>query len=327
MNKQKLEKFANHSLTNKKEIEEIMNWIEASETNREEFNHLKNRQAYKYFLNFDKIQNNQRSTIPLYKKFRIYEITKYAAILILVFLIGGVLFQPIKNTLLGYGVKLNKIVVPYGESAELILADQTHVWLNSGSTLKYPSDFGSGARKVELSGEAFFDVSTRKGSPFIVNTSELRVKVLGTSFNVEALPNAKTIDITLVKGSICIENNEGKRITKLKPHERAVFNKKSKKIKISSSVDTKLYTSWKDGVIYFEDESLEMIASKIEAWFNIIIVFDDPSLKNIKYTGAILKNKPIDQLLEILNYTANIDTNMEIKHLEPNVVHIKKRSQ
>lgn len=323
MNERKLNKLATNSLKNRKEIEKTIDWIEANKANLEKYNHIKNLHAYKFFINFDEIQTNP-ITNESSPKYSTSILVKYAAILILVFLAGGFLFQPIINSVFVHQQNFHEILVPFGESAELILADQTHVWLNSGSKLIYSSDFGTGNRTVELSGEAFFDVYPDKSKPFIVKTDKIQIKVLGTNFNVKALPNSRTIDVTLVKGSVCLEKSSGEVISRLKPNQRAVFNKESQTLNIST-VDTKLYTSWKEGILYFQDKTLEEIASNIESWFNIKIVFDDPALKNIKYTGAILKNKPIDQLLEILSYTANVDTDIEIKRLEPNVVHIKKK--
>jgi transmembrane sensor len=242
----------------------------------------------------------------------------------LAFFVGGKLFPFIKNLIIGPRENYNEVIVPLGESAEVVLSDQTHVWLNSGSKFKYPSEFNTGSRMVELSGEAFFDVTKNKKQPFIVITPELRVKVLGTNFNLEATPNSEITNITLVEGIVNVESSNEKFISQLKPNQRAIFNRKSHTLKISQ-VDTKLYTSWKKGIIYFRDEPLEKIASKLENWFNLEIIFDDPELKKIKYTGTILKNKPIDQLLDILSYTANVDSEIEIKNLNPSVVHIKRK--
>jgi ferric-dicitrate binding protein FerR (iron transport regulator) len=210
-----------------------------------------------------------------------------------------------------------------GESAEVILADQTHVWLNSGARLAYPSNFHGKTRGVKLTGEAYFEVKRNEKQPFEVNTHGLIINVLGTSFNVDAFEGSKLVNVTLVEGKVNLENVEGKVLATLAPNENASYNTNNNTIEISK-VNTTFYTSWKEGTIYFKDEKLVDIAKKLERWYNVEVVFDQESVKELKFTGAILKNKPIDQIMEILKYTSDVDYSIDIRINKPNMVHFKK---
>ncbi|WP_010665624.1 FecR family protein [Marinilabilia salmonicolor] len=322
MDREKLQKFVDNSLTDSGEIEEVINWIELDEKNREEYNRLKNTWSYLGFKNFNtilQIQNRNKHT----RRFILSTFVRYAALIILAFMAGGASFFLYWLNIPSNASSLNEIVVPYGETAEVILSDHTHVWLNSGSKLKYPTAFDNRNRRVELEGEAYFKVQKNEKKPFIVSTSHLNVNVLGTSFNVEAFEGAETINVTLVEGKVNIEDSAGGILADLNPNENAAFDRESKILKIEKKVDTKMLTSWKDGIIYFENQQLRDIAKKLEHWFNLNIVFQDPTLKEVRYTGAILKNKPIDQIFEILKYTTDIDYSMKINDTEPSVVFIK----
>lgn len=190
---------------------------------------------------------------------------------------------------------------------------------------KIPDSFREEQRDVELTGEAYFDVQRNEQKPFFVNASDVRVNVLGTSFNVEAFRDGQTVNVTLVEGKVNLENQDGELLSELKPTERASYNIQNKEVHVTN-VDTKLYTSWKEGIIYFKNERLETIARQLEQWYNLEIVFEESSLKEQKYTGTVLKNKPVDQILNILKYTTDIDYKMEIRNLKPNVVYVKKEA-
>lgn len=325
MNKEKLHNFVLNQLTNQFDIEEVVRWIEASEDNKEEFETLKNLWAISGFANYDsyvKIEEDQtvefknRQTIPL-------KLLKYAAVFVFAFFIGSLLVYFTKTQDAGK-LTLNKIIVPEGESAEVYLSDNTHVWLNSGTELIYPAQFQGKTRDVQLSGEAYFDVVHNPANPFHVKTNQLTVEVLGTSFNVESYAHENVVSVTLVEGKVTLQNPTGKALTELTPGDNAKYNLAEKEINIKT-VDTDFFTSWKDGYLVFKDETLEEIAKKFERWYNMKVRFDDEQIKQVKYTGTILKNKPIDQILEILKYTTGIDYSIEIINNKPSVIHLKRK--
>ena len=214
------------------------------------------------------------------------------------------------------------MTVPFGQSVELALSDSTKVWLNSGSKFRYASNFSSKSRVVELDGEAFFDVATDKKHPFVIKTTNLDVKVTGTSFNVDAYSENDKTNITLVEGRVEIQSKSGKTVAELLPNMNAGFSKSTNELNLKK-VNVDFYTSWTTGTIVFREEPLGEIAKKLEKWYSVEIVFDQEDIKDIAFSGSILKNKPIDQILEILTYISRIGYQMETNNNQPNVIHLK----
>ena len=321
MKEETLYKYASNSITDKSELEKVVCWIEASPDNQKEYNRIKNQWSYAGFKNFESLlKETSVHQVSLNAKRKVIrlEILKYAAVFILAFVIGGYSLSLLNNT----EIAVNEIIVPLGETTEVILSDQTHIWLNSGARLSYPSQFNGKIREVNLSGEAYFEVKRNEKKPFHVLTSNLVVNVLGTSFNVEAYNNSRYVNVTLVDGKVNIENKEGDLLSVLSPDENAKFDRSKEKIEISP-VNTTFYKSWKEGAINFKDERLVDIAAKLERWFNVEIVFDQETVKEYRFTGSVLKNKPVDQILEILKFTSNIEYSIDINNQTPNIIHLK----
>lgn len=249
---------------------------------------------------------------------------RYAAVFLLAFIIGGLSLYFTSNDLFQPEIAYNEIIVPPGQHSEIILADNTHVWLNSGAKLKYPSSFSGKNREVELSGEAYFEVTKNKKKPFQVITPEITVNVLGTCFNVEAFHDSKFVNVVLVEGKVNLESKTGKILAVLAPSELASLDIESSKMNIST-INTRQYISWKEGIIYFKDERLEDIVKKMENWYNINVLFEQDGIKDIKVTGSIMKNKPVNQILDILKYTSEIDYSINIRSNQPNIVHLKRK--
>ena len=227
---------------------------------------------------------------------------KYAAILVVAFLAGN-LIRPasleVKET------HFSEITVPYGQMSQLTLSDGTKIWLNSWTTLRYPERFAEDQRVVSIEGEAYFEVAKMPDKPFTVNTSDLKVKVLGTSFNLSAYKTDDGTSVTLVEGKVSVHDNAGNTIALLSPGQKATKNKNETDIDIQN-VETGFYSAWTDGEIFFDDEPLEQIAIKLERWFNVEITFADERLKLYRFTGTILKNKPVDQIMQALELLSPI---------------------
>jgi ferric-dicitrate binding protein FerR (iron transport regulator) len=327
MDKEKLAQFAANLVTDRREIEEIVSWIEASPDHQKEFNQIKNQQIYEGLRNFEDLskevwKNNSVRPSVSGKTIRL-QILRYAAVFILAFSLGGSSLFLLRNSLDNEAITFNEIIVPLGESSEVILADQTHVWLNSGARLRYPSSFQGKIREVKLTGEAFFEVSRNGKRPFHVVTPSLTVDVLGTSFNVEAFDGSTFTNVTLIEGKVKLESPKGNVLAILSPNENALYDTDKGKIEVTK-VNTSLYTSWKEGTIFFKDEKLVDIALKLERWYNVEIVFDQGSVRDLKFTGSILKSKPVDQIMEILKYTSGVDYTIDIRNQKPNIIHLKR---
>ncbi len=325
MNRETLYKFALNKLNNDSEIEEVVKWIESSDENKKEFETVKNLWAISGFENYDSYVKAKSGSEVILRKKRIIPmyLLRYAAIFILAFTIGSISVYFLGNNRTDK-LSWNEIIVPEGESAEVYLSDNTHVWLNSNTKLTYPAKFQGKEREVKLSGEAYFDVTHNPKNPFYVHTTELSVAVTGTSFNVQAFEQDDNVNVTLVEGKVKLQNPGGKVLTELSPGENAHFNLAKNTLSIVET-DTEYYTSWKDGFLVFKNEKLEDIVKKFERWYNIQVVFEDEEIKQIEYTGTILKNKPIDQIFNILKYTAEIDYSIEIINNKPSIIHLKKK--
>ncbi|MDP2336233.1 MAG: FecR domain-containing protein [Bacteroidota bacterium] len=184
---------------------------------------------------------------------------------------------------------MNQLVIPYGNLSKVILSDNTVVWLNAGSRLIYPTLFNDKIREVLLFGEAFFEVSRNPEKPFIVKTSDLEIKVLGTQFNVSAYAEDNVIQTVLKEGSVAIHRKKGgfyERDLVLKPNQMASFNKSSNVTKVYE-VDANYYTFWTHGLLSFDEIDFNRIVKKVERFYNISIRFSEPNLGDIRISGKL----------------------------------------
>lgn len=205
--------------------------------------------------------------------------------------------------------EINQLVVPYGKNSFVTLADGTQVYLNAGSRLIYPSYFEGKVREVILFGEAYFNVAPMTDKPFIVQTSEINVEVLGTQFNLSAYASDKTIETVLVEGKVKITENNRKLFKKgyvLNPNELATFNRETLETTIRT-VDVSNYVTWHEGYMNFESVDLSRIVKRIERYYNINIRLDDPMLGQLKITGKLKLKEEIDNLLQVIASAASLD--------------------
>lgn len=200
----------------------------------------------------------------------------------------------------------NTINIPRGGEFNLILADGTRVYLNAMSSFKYPVKFSGKTREVELSGEAYFEVTKDASRPFIVKTSAINIEVLGTSFNLNAYENTEKIVTTLVEGSVKINSlkNSGNRL--LVPEDQATFNIKTGQTEIKK-VDVNLYSAWKDGNLIFYDTRLEEIMNTLTRWYSADVSYVNASVKDLRFSGNLNRYGDISQILDIIKSTGKIN--------------------
>lgn len=206
------------------------------------------------------------------------------------------------------------IEVPIGGEYELQLSDGTHVYINSGSSLYFPSFFNEDTRHVKLTGEAYFEVKKDKdGKPFVVDVNDAAIWVFGTSFNVSAYKENKGIDATLVSGNIKMkitDNGEGYQVY---PGQNLHYNRNNQSVNIEN-VDTDIYTAWMRGEFVFNNKRLEDIMNQLSRWYDFEIQYQDESLKNLRFTGAAKKTRSLDyviyQIESVINIKFNADGNM-----------------
>lgn len=196
------------------------------------------------------------------------------------------------------------IVIPIGGEYQVKLSDGTMVWLNSDSRLKIPTAFVGNERRVFLSGEAYFDVVKNDRKPFIVETDLGNIKVYGTEFNVKRYSGDRQLQATLVEGSIGFSNDQVAEL-KLQPGYQlslieGISEPTVEKVKVYNEI------AWKDQRFCFENRTLESIVRDMERWYNVKIVFEDPVLKQLQFSGSLSRYGEIETLLHFFEESADI---------------------
>jgi ferric-dicitrate binding protein FerR (iron transport regulator) len=258
-----------------------------------------------------KIHNDLQATVPLYKtsetrswlkisdyfknkRIRLFlSVSKYAAIIVLA-LLSGILINHYWKAPAAQPLTYSEIKVPLGQMAEITLSDGTHVWLNSGTTLRYADNFGNEAREVKLDGEAFFKVK-KDEIPFKVKLKGSEIEVLGTSFAAISYREDTFSKVTLVEGAVKVNKITGEEITRLTPEEQIHIPESPEEFSVKK-VNTRFYESWTEGKIEFDDEKLSDVARRLERWYNVEIHFEQEEIGDLRFSGTILKNKPFNQI-------------------------------
>lgn len=200
-------------------------------------------------------------------------------------------------------IAYNTIQTPKGGQYQIILPDGTKVWLNAASSLKYPEVFTGNERRVELTGEAYFEVAKNKAMPFHVKNESQDVEVLGTHFNINGYMDDKIIKTTLLEGSVKVSNNKSFKI--LKPGEQSVAGvSENSTIQLVRNVDTDDETAWKNGLFQFSNEGLKTILNQLERWYDIKI--DYSSVPDKRYNGMVPRKAKLSEVLKMLELTGNI---------------------
>lgn len=244
----------------------------------------------------------QRELADTERKLRIYRWVSRAAAVLILGLLASNLFFLGKTGPSEIQTHVQTVTVPNGARTNFKLPDGSEVWLNSGSTLTWSSDFTSN-RLIQLEGEAYFEVVTT-GIPFFVNTSMGQVEVTGTAFNVKSLGGEQMFETTVEEGSVNVYCNFVPKIAGLKAGQQARLVDGHWEL---SRVETDIYTSWKEGRIIFRQEYLPEVAKRLERWYHVSIELDkDPRLNNIHYTGT-LEMESFSEVLELLKITASIN--------------------
>jgi len=197
--------------------------------------------------------------------------------------------------------EFNTIEVPLGGQWQVILPDQSKVWLNALSSITYPLHFAGKERNVKISGEAYFEVAHNPKMPFKVQSGTQTVEVLGTHFNITAYAGEKLIKTTLLEGAVKV--SEGKQSKLLVPGEQAQVG--GGNIVVTKDVDVEDVVAWKNGYFKF-DENLEAIMLKVAKWYNVEVVYQFKPDPGIVYAGKVSRTKNISSLLKIIEFDGDV---------------------
>ena len=192
----------------------------------------------------------------------------------------------------------NTIMVPRGGEYQLILADGSKVWMNSASTLKYPTTFTGKERKVYLTGEAYFEVAKNAAMPFIVKTNKADVQVLGTHFNVMAYEDEVNCKTTLLEGSVKVQSSSAVNV--IKPGQQAIINSQGQQ-KVTSDINIDEEMAWKNGFFIFKDSAIKGIMQQAARWYDLDVVYEG-DIPEIQFSGKMSRKVDFYGFVNILKY-------------------------
>jgi len=308
MNKELLYRFFEGTATLEEE-QQVRQWVEGSEHNRTLF--MRERKIYDALLLVSpqsSLENKKEVGMSLW-------MVSTAVAVFLLLLVSGLYWVHLQEERKLFG-QYHTLQVPAGQRINLILADNTNVWLNANSIFRYPTAFAKKERTVYLEGEAYFEVSKNKEKPFIVKTNEGDINVTGTSFNVKVRSEHQIFETSLFEGSVDIYDNHRKKVS-LKPNQRSVFE--NGQLVVSQITDYDQFL-WRKGLIAFNNKSLEDILGTLSAYFDVQIRIEAQSLPEHTYTGKFRQSDGIDYALRVLQKSIRFSYE---KDDEAGVIYIK----
>ncbi len=289
--------------------QELKNWLEEDEANRELLREINN-------------EKNISSAIELYDSFNGYaawkkymhirSLSSYRKIIIrwqvaavFFFLVGcGGIIAYLTNT--SGGRSFTTVSTNKGQNSKITLPDGSIVWVSSGTTLSYNTNFGEKERSIKLSGEAFFEIAKNKDKPLVVDCNSLKVKVLGTKFDVSAYPEDQSVDVVLESGSVELTSATDQSLKKqLVPGEMARFDVVRKELAVSRDANYK-FTSWKDGILIFRNDSMDEVLKKLGRWYNIDIQVDNPQIDQLIFNATIV-NENVEDIFDLIKFSCGIN--------------------
>ncbi|MCT4647144.1 MAG: FecR family protein [Carboxylicivirga sp.] len=320
-NKEQLENLILNYLEGKISVSDsewLMNWRSQSSENNNEFVRIEKvlKEQYDYINEQktdaarervkDKVLFSLRSKNRRFKNWLAYS----TAIYLIAITANVFVLKDQGNTLDGELF----VYSPKGKTAQIYLPDGTKVWLNGDSKILYQNNFGNDTRSVTLSGEAYFEVAKNEDTPFIVATVIANVKVYGTKFNVKEDRHNDMMAVTLEEGSVSVLTTEDEEIKRLQPGDLIKVNSNGE-VAEYNQVQTKYFTSWKEGVYHFRQEELSTIAKKLEEIYNVKIEFREESIKSKRFRCVVNSDNSIVHTLERLRISSHINYEIKGSHI------------
>ena len=320
-------KYLNHE-ANEEETKLVEDWINSSKENNADFEESKNalEKAMLYYQNkrfdtkvaWEKINANrnkvktitiEQPSKPAFKAMN--KVFKYAAAIVLISVLGSLTYYfGFQNSLhnLNKVVSLEKQVL-----REVELPDGSIVSLNSNSKLVFPSEFKGNTREVSIKGEAFFDIKPNAAKPFIITAGQARIKVLGTSFNVNAYPETDVVEVIVKTGKVEVTNRDGKTKESqviLVPGEKGTLYKPANKLHKTINENPN-YNAWFTHDLIFENASMDKVISCLNKAYHITIEATGPEINELNLTAHFTDDQPVDYILDVITTTFNLELTVE----------------
>lgn len=280
------------------EKEEVASWLDADKNNMKEF--LAQRKLYDISIwqqdtasvCTDKLstENKKRWTLRSVS----IELSKIAAVFIIAF---TVLYSFLITNDMTAPASMQTIFVPPGQRAELTLTDGTKVWLNAKTTFTFPNKFTANSRHVVLDGEGYFDVTKDTDKPFMVQTEQYNIKVVGTEFNVTAYAGSAVFETALLRGAVEVFSPANNLKINLEPNTR-IYSENGKLIK--GAIEHPNYFLWKEGLICFQDEPVGKMIEKLQLYYDIKIDVQNNELLRNRYSGKFRTKDGVEHVIKVL---------------------------
>lgn len=293
MEKELLHKFFAGTAT-LEEKEAIMHWMESDPGNKQFL--LKERKLYNAVLlhGEDKQVQQQAGRQQYFLHRGIARFLRVAAMIVVAFGLGY-FWQSEKTE---GSIAMQTISVPAGQCVNVTLPDGSNIWLNAQTTIQYPVSFNKENRQVKLDGEAYFDVAKDSKRPFIVNTKECSVEVLGTKFNIDAYSSRDKFETVLMEGSVKVSMlDDPTQAVSLKPNNK-VYRSNGKLL--TQKVSNYERYRWKEGLICFVDEPFKVVMEDLEKFYGLTIVVNNQKVTQYLYTGKFKQTDGVDYALSLL---------------------------
>lgn len=207
-------------------------------------------------------------------------------------------------------IEYNQVDVPRQCEYRIVLADGTKVHLNAASELRYPVTFARSERRVFLKGEAYFEVSRDAKCPFIVETADQQIRVLGTTFNVYAYPGETMQYTTLVEGKVVVQDKKTGADEVLVPGQQVALNSVTGVATVQDA-DLQQVLGWRSQNLIVREETLELLMTKVARWYDVGVVFEQEELKGMRFTANLHKRENLQELLDVISIIGNLDITLQ----------------
>ncbi len=319
------------------ELLEFNSWLSKRKENKLEFEDIKVLWKRSGEFTFPHQIDSKRSLNSVHEKAGIKKLTwqssniiiQIAAVLVLSVILSGVYsYFFSQNESISTSEIYQEISAAYGTRTTVDLPDGTKVFLNSGSSLRYSNQFGdNNLRKVKLNGEGYFKVAKDSRRPFVVNVNDLDVKVLGTTFNINAYEPESEIEVVLVEGSVAIADANKKssdNLMVLSAYDKAFFDASENTLFKEHIVDIEKYIGWVEGKLIFIDDPIQDVVKKLGNWYNVDFKIKNNRLDSYRLTGTFI-NESLEEILNTISLTSPLEYRIINASLNSNGNYTKRK--